>query len=138
MSGIEIAGIALAVFPVIANGISGLTEGARTYRIWRRCRVQLEDYASKIKAEKVYYLDTLEGLLADIVQPEHDLDLLLLDPTGLAWQEPVYERLLQKRLGRSYATYVGLLHNMVDSLKVLAEKVGISPSGKVCRCFHGL
>ena len=29
MSGIEIASIALAVFPVVANGISGLTEGAK-------------------------------------------------------------------------------------------------------------
>ena len=132
MSGIEIAGIALAVFPVLAKGISGLTEGARTYRIWRKCRVQLEDYAFKIKAERVYYLDTLDGLLTDIVRSELDLESLLRDPTGSAWQNPVYERLLQQRLGRSYGTYVKILENMLDSLEVLAKKVGVSSSGKVC------
>lgn len=81
--------------------------------------MQLEDYASKIEAEKVYYLETLEGLLADIVQSEHDLDLLLQDPTGSAWQEPMYEPLLQERLGRSYVTFVEVrpsLHTIGDLL----------------------
>ena len=94
--------------------------------------MQLEDYASKIKAEKVYYLDTLEGLLTDIVQSECDLDVLLLDPIGSAWENPKYESLLQQWLGRSYVTFIRILENMVNSLKVLAEKIRVSPSGKVC------
>lgn len=80
MSGIEVAGIALAIFPIVVNGVSSFAKGARTIKYWRRCSAQLEDYASKLKGQKVYYLDTLEGLLTDIVASENDLEQLLSDP----------------------------------------------------------
>lgn len=131
MSGIEVAGIALAVFPVLVNGITGYAAGARTFKYWRRCRAQLEDYAYNIKVQKIYYLDTLEGLLIDIVESEDDLESLMSDPGGAAWQRAEYDQLLRRRLDRSYDVYLRTLRDMVNALRTLGEKLGISPSGKV-------
>ena len=58
MSGHEINVVALASTPIIANALSGFTQEARIYKIWRRERCLHE---------------TLEVLLANIVESESDL-----------------------------------------------------------------
>ena len=132
MSGIEVAGIALAVFPILVGGLSQFAEGARTIKYWRRCRAQLEDYADDIKSQETYYLDTLDELLIGIVQSEDDLAQLTSAPTAFAEARPEYDQQLRQRLGRSYSEYVRSVTNMVKTLGVLREKLGIEISGKVC------
>lgn len=135
MSGIEIAGIALAVFPVLVSGLSRFAEGARTIKYWRRCRARLEDYADDIKSQETYYLDTLDELLIGITTSEDDLAQLISAPKAFAKARPEYDQQLRHRLGRSYDEYVRSVTNMVKTLGVLREKLGIENSGKVCEIF---
>ena len=136
MSGIEAAGIALAIFPILVDGISRFTEGLRSIGYWGRCRVLLEDYAGVIESQKVYYLDTLDELLSDIVGSEDEMAQLMSEPNGPAWKASQHDQQLRQRLGLSYDVYLRTLNNMVDRLQALREKLGICPSGKVC--FHFL
>ena len=132
MSGFEIAGVLLAIFPIAVNGISQFVEGAETIKHWRRYRIKLENYAAIVESHKVYYLDTLDELLIDIIESEDDVTGLLDDPGGAAWRSPQYDQRLRRRLGRSYDVYLRNLKSMVEAMNSLCDKLGVSMSGKVC------
>ena len=131
MSGFEIAGIALAIFPVVVNGLEHFVQGVQTIKDWRRYRIKLKDYAGMMESARVFYLDTLEELLNGIVQSEDEMEALMVNPGGTHWKQPYYEGQLKQRLDRSYDAYFRTLKMMIDSLTKLCEKLGVSTSGKV-------
>ena len=131
MSGIEVAGIALAVFPVLVNGVTCFVDGVQTIRRWRRYRVILQDYADILETQRVYYQDTLEGLLTGIVQSEDEIRDLMELPRGAIWKSAEYDEKLRQRLGHSHAVYLKLADKLVNALNTMCEKLGIDPSGKV-------
>ena len=131
MSGFEIAGIALAVFPILVEGIVRFVKGVQTIRQWRRYRVKLQDYADFMETQAVYYQDTLEALLTDIVQFEDEIADLMAKPRGAIWKKPEYEEKLRRRLGRSYAVFQKMSDKMLNALLSICEKLGVDPSGQV-------
>jgi len=131
LTGVEIAGLALATFPIAVDGLRRMVEGVETIRYWRRYRVKLEDYACDLEAARVYYLDTLEELLMGIVESDAELAVLINEPGGIAWRKPEYEGSLRRRLDRSYDTYLHILNRMRNALIEMREKLGFDESGKV-------
>ena len=122
MAGIEIAGIALAVFPIVVHSIGTYAEGIETIKKLRRQRRELESYARVLKTQKVYYLDTLEELLDGIVDLEA-LSGMLQDSDSTAWRASDYEQRLRDRLGRSYHPFVESCSQLCESLKILEKKL---------------
>ena len=133
MSGFEIAGIALAVFPIAVDGLEHFVNGIQTIKDWRRYRVKLQGYAGVMESARVFYLDTLEELLNGIVESEDEMEALMSEPGGMTWKQPRYEEKLKQRLGRSYDAYLRTLKTMIDSLSKMCEKLGVDTSGKVRR-----
>lgn len=131
MSGIEVAGIALAVFPILVDGLVHFVDGVQTIKHWRRYRIRLQDYADRLRSQKVYYEDTLEGLLEGLVQSEDELADLLAQPRGISWKKPEYETKLRQRLGRSRETYLRTSDKMVNALEAMCEALGVDSSGRV-------
>ena len=106
MSGIEVAGIALAVFPILVNGLNHVVAGIETIKHWKRYKIKLRDYADILQSAEVYLGDTLYELLSDIVHSDDELKLMLSDPGGALWKQSYYERRLRERLDRSYTSYL--------------------------------
>lgn len=130
MSGIEVAGIALAVFPILVDGLVRFLDGVETIKHWRRYRSRLQDYADIMGTQGVYYQDTLEELLTGIV-PEDDITDLMGQPTGAIWKKQEYEEKLRRRLGPSYDVHLRTSNKMVIALREMCEKLGVDSSGKV-------
>ena len=131
MSGFEVAGIALAVFPILVDGMVRFVDGVQTIRQWRRYRVRLQDYADFMGTQAVYYQDTLEELLTGIVQSEDEIVDLMRQPRGAIWKKPQYGEKLRRRLGRSHLVFQKMSDKMVKALLSICEKLGIDPSGEV-------
>lgn len=131
MSGIEVAGIALAVFPILVDGLVRFIDGVQTIKWYRRYRARLQDYADIMGAQRIWYQDTLEELLTDIVQNEDELVALTAQPTGAIWENPLYGQKLKQRLGRSHEVYLRLSEKMVEALLSMCEELGIDSSAKV-------
>ena len=131
MSGIEVAGIALAVFPILVDGLVHFVDGVQTIKHWRQYRIRLQDYADRLRTQKVYYEDTLEELLDGLVQSEDELKDLLAQPRGTIWKKPEYEAKLRQRLGRCYETYVQSSDKMVKALYAMCEGLGVDSLGRV-------
>lgn len=135
---IEIAGLTLAVFPIVINGLTQMREGAETVRYWRRYRVKLKEYACELDSARVYYLDTLEELLVGIVDSKDEMSKLMEDPGGAAWRQPKYDARLRQRLDRSYGSYMQILEKMRDASLDLRSKLGLDASGKVSKRLRHL
>ena len=45
MSGIEAAGIALAIFPILIDGLNHVADGIETVKRWKRYKIKLQQYA---------------------------------------------------------------------------------------------
>ena len=125
------AGIALAVFPILVDGMTRFIDGVQTIKYWRRYRVRLRDYADIMETQMVYYQDTLEELLTGIVQSEDEIKDLMEVPGGAIWKRAEYDEKLRQRLGRSHAVYQKLADKMMNALSSMCEKLGIDSSGKV-------
>lgn len=131
MSGFEVAGIALAVFPILVDGLVRFVDGVQTIKHWRRYRARHQECADIMGTQGVYYQDTLEQLLTDIVQSEDEITELMAQPKGAIWKRPEYEEKLRQRLGRSYEVYLHTSNKMVKALCTMCEKLGVDTSGKV-------
>ncbi|KAI4141992.1 MAG: hypothetical protein LQ341_003350 [Variospora aurantia] len=129
MSGIEVAGVALAVFPILVGGVHRMVEGIEDIKRWRRYKLKLEEYASILESAGVYFLDTLEELLNDIVPPDEELEPLIQEPLGTLWKKPQYDLKLRDRLDRSYKSYLKTVQTLVEKLHTMREKLGIDESG---------
>ncbi|KAL8966515.1 MAG: hypothetical protein Q9183_003340 [Haloplaca sp. 2 TL-2023] len=130
MSGLEAAGLALAVFPVVVTGINQMATGIQTIREWRNHRLKLKDYASSLSSAKVSFSDTLEILLTDIVG-DQEYELLINEPSGPMWKNPRYEQRLRARLGRSYEVYFVTVQTLAFNLRSMCEKLSIDDDGRV-------
>ena len=131
MSGLEVAGVVLAVFPVLIDGLNSVVEGIETAKRWKRYRAELQDYANVLESAKVYYFDTLDELLGDIVTSEKEVVSLLGDPGGSPWKQTEYEERLRKRLDRSYTSYFKTVSKLAQALQSMGHRLGVDDAGVV-------
>lgn len=128
MSGIEAAGLVLAVFPIVVNGLQHFTEGVEAIKSWRRYQRELAKYSRTLETQRIVYLNTVERLFEGIIQTNDELEAFMGDP-GAAFLQ--YEEGLRTRLGRSYGNYNRIVGDMLDSLRAARKELGIDENGKI-------
>jgi hypothetical protein len=143
VTGVETAGLVLAVFPLVVNGLGSYVAGANTLRRWRNERMygrELKHLQRQLETQRVIYLNTLEELLAGIVHSDADRALLINDPSGPTWKHKEYETLLHERLGQSYHAYLATVNDLHESITLLEEKTSLNAPERVsphlCSIFH--
>ena len=130
MSGIEVAGIVLAVFPIVVKGLQQIPESAEVIKSWRKYGRELGRYSRTLVTQRIVFLNTLERLSEDIVESDGDLETLLQNPYGALSHGP-YEEALVTRLGRSYDSFLLIMANMLEALRTLQMELGVDEKGKV-------
>lgn len=131
MSGIEAAGLVLAVFPIVVNGLQHFTESVETTKTWRRYQKELAKYSRILETQNIVYLNTIEILFDDIIQSNDELDAMMKDPGAAFSHKPQYEEKLRIRLDRSYGNYNKIMVDMLDALTAVQKELGIDENGKV-------
>ncbi|KAL9028035.1 MAG: hypothetical protein Q9196_003529, partial [Gyalolechia fulgens] len=129
MSGFEVAGVVLGAFPVLISGLNHVVDGIQTAKRWKRYRVKLRDYADLLESAKVYFFDTLDELLGDMVASDEDVALLLDHPGGILWKRVEFEERLRKRLDRSYSSYFKTVSKLAHALQSMSERLGVDEAG---------
>ena len=125
LTGVETAGLVLAAFPLVLDGLSHWLEGLDKVKRWRRIRQQLKNYEIRLQSQKVTYQNSLELLLVDIVQADEDTAAMLAEPRGDVWKKAKYEHLLRRRLDSAYDTFFETLKFMFTTLSEIEKKLGI-------------
>lgn len=131
MSGIEAAGLVLAVFPIVVSGLQHFTEGVETMKAWKRYQRELAKYARTLETQRVVYLNTIDRLFEGIIESNEELEAFMKDPGASFSNKPQYEERLRTRLGRSYDNYNKIMADMLEALKLARKELGIDEDGQV-------
>lgn len=126
MSGIEIAGLALAVLPLVINQLDNYVQGLETlgdFRI-KRYRSRLDQYASNLGSQQAAFINTLERSLEGVIEYADGFDNLGQDELKAIWERPSVQSFLQKKLGRNYTPFLRTMGQLSVLLKELYRKLG--------------
>lgn len=132
MSGIEIAGLVLAVIPLFISAIEHYEAGLRPVRVLKLVvyREELARYRAKLTVEYGLYNSALEELLVDVV-PQDELRDMIAQGYGSHWKNAALELKLKKRLGTVYNTYFLVMKQMQDVMARIASLLDIERQGNV-------
>ncbi|KAK4499606.1 hypothetical protein PRZ48_010124 [Zasmidium cellare] len=117
MSGIEVAGIVLAVIPLIITGIEVYDR-----KIKRRRNVleELEDLKDELDSEYRKFRNTMELLLGDSVD-DHTFNQLFSNIGGKLWSNARVEECLRNRLRQDYEIFLKYVTRMNSSVEDLQK-----------------
>jgi len=124
-SGLEVAGLCLAVFPLCISAMEHYQDGFEKLQDWWRFRAEFVGFFHAIGNQSVLFAENLEQLLAPIVDSDVTMGKLLNDPGGPLWSDPMLEQRLRERLPKSYDWYRCTIDDMNDAIGKLKIKLGI-------------
>ncbi|KAJ5618693.1 hypothetical protein N7528_006804 [Penicillium herquei] len=126
MSGMEIAGLALAVLPLVVNQLENYVQGLETLGDFRtkRYRRKLDHYATHLAGQKAEFINTLERSLDGVIEYEDGIDTFGDDELRALWDKPSVQSLLQKKLGRNYHPFIRTMEQLSILLSELSRKLG--------------
>ncbi|KAL4937770.1 hypothetical protein BDV06DRAFT_232360 [Aspergillus oleicola] len=106
MSGIETAGLALALFPLLVNQLDSYARGIEKFKVLRRYKNALADYALELGTQRMIFLNNLEQALDGVVDDDE-------------------RKRLQIKLGRNHAYFVENMASLHAMLVNLAKKLDV-------------
>ena len=121
MSGIEVAGLVMAAFPLVISGIQFYIDGCNKIERWRKWESVLAHLARNIKAEHRIFRNVCKRLELEII-----LDSQRSPETTDAQIEA-----LERRLGDSYDDFVAVARDLAKVLVKCRKKLDLDKDGSV-------
>jgi hypothetical protein len=131
MSGIEVAGIVLATFPLVISALEHYANGVIKISNFRQYERELRSLQRDLATEQQLLSDSIRLLLRTIVASEHELESLINDPGGASWHEENFKEKLEGKLQKSYQVYMDKLEDMNEAMLDLTKRLGLKPGGQV-------
>ena len=128
VTGVEAAGLALASFPLIIEGLKIYLAGLETIRRWRHYVKTLGDLVRRVSMERRKFKNTCTELLWDLVGAD-ELESLLESPGVSGWKD--VQASLRERLEHSFDDFLKAVIDMAERLNDLKEKLELNDNGKV-------
>ncbi|KAJ5771875.1 hypothetical protein N7520_002404 [Penicillium odoratum] len=125
VTGIEAAGLALAILPFFVNQIDGYVRGIETIKGMRRYRREFKGYSVGLKTQYAILLNTLEQALEGVVNDEDKVSELIRDPNGDGWKDADLQRRLRLKLNRNYDVFIDNMTALSERLERLSHKLEI-------------
>ena len=131
MSGIEVAGLVLGTIPLIAAGLETYIQGVATIRRYLKYKNELKSLLRALTTEYDIFRNSCEELLEGLVQTR-TMALLLQDPGGDPWKDPMLEKKLRIRLQGAYTGYLETVDDMNSVVEEFKRRLKLK-DGKVRR-----
>lgn len=131
VTGIETAGLALAVFPIVVGGLKFYADGARTIKDMWRYEGTLKSISRELGMEKCKFENTCTLLLEDVLSDSH-LTHLMENPGGPLWGADDLQETLKSRLRpATVPRYLEAIEALALALKNLQDEFGLGEADKV-------
>ncbi|EKG16004.1 hypothetical protein MPH_06826 [Macrophomina phaseolina MS6] len=132
MSGVELAGLVLAVLPLVISALEDYNEGLDPVKAFVKWENYLPQYIRKLRNQHVHYEQTLRLLLAPITT-EYELAEMIAEPHGELWKDPEMARKLKLKLDESYDAYHQTIQDVEKIMRAIAEKLDLERTIDVTR-----
>lgn len=124
-TGVEVAGLVLALIPLLVNQLDNYARGFERIRALRRYRRELQSYATGLSAQYSILLNTLELSLEGVIDSHDERSELIHNPKGPGWKHPDLQEKLSEKLGRDYVAFTGTMEALWDTLENLSDRLGL-------------
>lgn len=131
MSGIEVAGIVLAVLPLFISALENYENGLDPIRAFLEFDSELPNQIRKLRDQHINYNLTMKLLLSSIADSE-EVDEMISDPGGDCWKDRNMQKRLEERLDESYQAYLDTIKHIEEIMKTIAKDLKIDQSDRVC------
>ncbi|KAJ0338706.1 hypothetical protein COL922a_005296 [Colletotrichum nupharicola] len=135
MSGFEVAGVVLGTIPLLISALEHYKEGISTIRAWRNYDRELRSLIRNLQTERVRFQDVCEKLLVGLVS-QCQIESMVDDPFGPAWQEEKVRTKIEARLWRSFSNFEDIIKDMEEATKEMKTKLDLQPDGTATKIRH--
>jgi hypothetical protein len=127
-TGMEIAGVILASFPLIVSALEHYGEGLQSMQDWARFRTHFNGFLNAFIRQQIFFRQHIEDLLSTVVDSEYHMGCMLDDLEDPQWKDPRLEGKLKKRLpgNREYESYMTTVLAIFDVLNKIRKKLNIT------------
>lgn len=125
MSGVELAGLVLGAFPVAIWGLEQYRDVAKQMGFWFQIRSEYQQSIDELRYHRLSFEGNLKLLLLPLVDDDTQLENMMDKPGGPAWKDASIQKALEKRLQKSYASYLAILADMERVMKELNEELAV-------------
>lgn len=132
MSGVELAGLVLAVLPLVISALEDYNDGLDPVKAFVKWENYLPQYIRKLRNQHVHYEQTLRLLLAPITT-EYELAEMIAEPHGDLWRDPTMAEKLRYKLDESYDAYHHTIKDIEKIMTTIAEKLDLERATSVTR-----
>lgn len=130
VTGIETAGLALAAFPLIIEGLKFYASGYKTIGELRNYQKVLNKLVRELKLENTKFENTINSLLEDMV-PQEDVTEIVESPDGHRWRDADFRHALEKRLRPGVVEpYLEAIQDLHHNLAKLKTSFGLNMNSK--------
>lgn len=142
MSGFEVGGIVLAVFPLVIGVIERLLAEESSFRLWeaQACRIELEAIQLEIQVQEALFQNSYLKLLLSFLN-RRQIVKLLADPDSLRKNHVEITNNLKIHLGEQWTVYQGVMRRLENTLQAFKASVDKVHTGfsllRGCRCAYG-
>lgn len=133
MSGLEAAGIVLAIIPLCINAIQMYDSAAAPLKTLRRWKLEKETALIGLREQRVNYELTVKFLLKDVVAAD-EMKLMLENPRAALWKETRVQLLLEDRLGISYEVVMTCVEEVSRQMASVAKILRLDLNQHVSLC----
>ncbi|KAL8788383.1 MAG: hypothetical protein Q9195_007341 [Heterodermia aff. obscurata] len=125
MSGIELAGIVLAAFPLLISALEHYRETTEVLEDWWQIKKEYKKCKNEIKVQELAFENNLERFLLPLVVDDHHIAALIADPGGEKWKDAELEVNLKSRLPKSYELFLDTIFDINATMDALKDELGI-------------
>jgi len=130
VTGIETAGLALAIFPLVVRGLAFYLDAAQKVKEIYKYEGVLKRLVRELEMERSKFENTCAVLLEGMVSAEQLATLV----SGEGWKDPNLQNGLERCLGlnaaKSFTEAVAALNSLLDSLR---KGIGLDENSQVPR-----
>ena len=133
-TGIEIAGLVLAAFPVIISLLEHSGEGYEFIRNWSNARTDFQDFKTDFIRSKILFRQHIEVLLSPVIDNDGELAYMLEHPDDSRWKGYSLEIKLRERLSGKdeYENLITTIANTADLLQETQGQIDITDPEVIC------
>lgn len=130
MSGLEVAGLVLAVMPLFISAFEHYEEELRGFKRFFRYEQEVCRCRSRLLVQYATLSQTLEYLLTELTDKD-ELDGMITRGYGRLWEDSDMSDKLQQQLGTAYESFCIVLAQIFDDMEQLATVLDIERKERV-------
>ncbi|KAL6915050.1 hypothetical protein FSST1_012810 [Fusarium sambucinum] len=121
MSGFEIAGVVLGLFPIVCDCAKDLSGVAKDAQSWWQFQKSFDDFIRRLYTERVCFDQVILALLDPLQELSNtELEALRYDTNPSLWHDLRIQEMLDRRIDRSHRDwFMRHMKDIIDALKEL-------------------